>query len=117
MDSPTARSVYLICSVLHLALLGTLAGISAAQTVVGLSTLPPTTAAVLRLVLIPEVVGTGLLWVGMLYFWFNFDRSSWLKRALWATFVLLLFAVGAPSITSLSIESGPAALLIQHRLA
>ena len=83
MVSPAGRCVYLVCSVLALALSGTLAGTRAAQAVVGSYTLPPATAAVLRLVLIPEVFGTALLWVAMLYFWFGFDQSSWLKRALW----------------------------------
>jgi len=96
IDSPAARSVYLICSALDLALLGTLAGVRAAQIAVASGTLPSDTAAVLRLVLVPEVIGTGLLWVGMLYFWFNVDRSSWLKRALWATFVLFFFSLALP---------------------
>ncbi len=41
----------------------------------------------MRLALIPEVIGSGLLWVAMLYFWFGFDQSSWLKRALWFPFL------------------------------
>jgi len=91
MDSRAARCVYLACSVLALALSGTLVGIRAAQAVVGSHTLPPATAALLRLVLIPEVIGSALLWVAMLYFWFNFDQSSWLKRALW--FPLIFFFI------------------------
>src|SRR4030081_2344279 len=67
MFSRVARCVYLVCSVLALALSGTLAGTRAAQAVIGSHTLPPATAAVLRLVLIPEVFGTALLWVAMLY--------------------------------------------------
>lgn len=87
MISRVARLVYLICSVLALALSGTLAGTHAAQSVIESQTLPPATAVVLRLVLIPEVIGSALLWVAMLYFWFGFDQSSWLKRALWFPFV------------------------------
>jgi len=73
---------------------GTLAGTRAAQAVIGSSTLPPVTAAILRIVLIPEIVGSALLWVAMIYFWFSFDRSSWLKRALW--FPFLFFFIPLP---------------------
>jgi len=62
-------------------------GTRTAQSVIGSRTLPSATASLLRWVLIPEVVGSALLWVAMLYFWFNFDRSSWLKRALWFPFL------------------------------
>ena len=92
--SLTARRVYLVCSLLSLALSGTLAGTRAALVVVSSQTLPPATAAFLRLVLIPEVIGGALLWVAMLYFWFNFDQSSWLKRALWFPFVFCFIPVG-----------------------
>ena len=82
------QGVYIsFCSVLALALSGTLAGTRAAQAAMGSYTLPPATAAVLRFVLIPEVFGTALLWVAMLYFWFGFDQSSLLKRALWFPFI------------------------------
>jgi hypothetical protein len=87
MDSRAARSVYLICSVLALALSGTLMGTRAAQAAIGSHALPPATAAILRVLLVPEVIGSALLWVAMLYFWFNFDRSSLLKRALWFPFI------------------------------
>src|SRR5271169_122377 len=90
MVSRVARRVYLICSVLALALSGTLAGTRAAQSAIGSHTLPPSTAAILRLVLIPEVIGSALLWVAMLYFWFGFDQSSWLKHALWFPFLFFL---------------------------
>jgi len=87
MVSRPARRVYLVCALLALALSGTLMGTRAAQSVIGSRTLPPATAIVLRLALIPEVIGSALLWVAMLYFWFNFDQSSWLKRALWFPFL------------------------------
>jgi len=92
--SRTARRVYLICSVLTLALIGTLAGTRAAQVVAKSQTLPSATAAILRLVLIPEVIGASLLWVAMLYFWFNFDQSSWVHRALWFPFIFCFLPIG-----------------------
>ena len=87
MVSRAARCLYLVCSVLALALTGTLAGTRAAQDATGSHRLPPATAVVLRMVLIPEVIGSALLWVAMLYFWLSFDRSSWLTRALWFPFL------------------------------
>ena len=93
MVSRAARRVYLVCAVLALALSGTLVGTRAAQSVIGSRTLPPTTALVLRLALIPEVIGSALLWVAMLYFWFGFDQSSWLKRALWFPFLFFFVPV------------------------
>jgi hypothetical protein len=92
--SHAARRVYLVCSVLALALGGTLAGTRAAQAFVGSTNLPPITAALLWLVLIPEVIGLALLWAGMLYFWFNFDQSSWLTRALWFPFIFFFLPYG-----------------------
>lgn len=90
LDSRGARWLYLVCSLLALALSGTLAGTRAAQSVVGSNTLPQTTAAVLRVILLPEVVGLALGWIGMIYFWFNFDQSSWWTRALWFPFLFVL---------------------------
>jgi hypothetical protein len=90
MNSRAARRLYFACSLLALALTGTLMGVRGAQGAIGTHTLPPATAALLRLVLIPEVIGTALLWVAMLYFWFSFDPSSWLKRALWFPFIFFL---------------------------
>jgi hypothetical protein len=87
MDSRAARLVYLVCSLLALALSGTQAGTGAAQAVNGSQSLPPAIATVLRLALIPEAIGSGLLRVAMLYFWFSFDQSSWLKRTLWFPFL------------------------------
>jgi hypothetical protein len=94
MYSHAARCVYLVCSVLALALGGTLMGTRAAQVLVGANTLPPTTAALLSLVLVPEVIGLALLWAAMLYFWFSFDQSSWLIRALWFPFIFFFLPYG-----------------------
>lgn len=53
------------------------------MTAVRSATLSPYAALVLRILLYPEIVGTALLWVAMLYFWFGFDHSHFLKKALW----------------------------------
>lgn len=44
---------------------------------------------IVKLILFPEILGAGLLWIAMWYFWFGFDRSHYLLRAL--SFVLLFF--------------------------
>jgi hypothetical protein len=87
MLSRTARRVYLVCAILALALTGTWIGTIAAQVFSGTKMLPHATAVALSVVLFPEVVGTALLWVAMLYFWFGFDRSHWLARAIWFPFI------------------------------
>lgn len=42
-----------------------------------------------KVILFPEILGAGLLWIAMWYFWFGFDRSYYLLKAL--SFVLLFF--------------------------
>jgi len=81
--SRAAERVYLYCAILSLALSGTWIGTRAAQIYAGNPALSDATATVLYLVLILEVLGAALLWVGMLYFWFGLDQSSWLIRAFW----------------------------------
>jgi hypothetical protein len=49
-----------------------------------------------KAVLWPCIVGTAILWVAMWYFWFTFDRSGWVKRALWFAVMCLGFALGPP---------------------
>jgi hypothetical protein len=39
--------------------------------------------------MIPEVLGTAVLWVGMVYFWFGFDQSHWLSRSFWFVCLML----------------------------
>ena len=62
-------------------------GTQSAQIAHGMDRLPQAVSAILRLILIPEVIGAGLLWAGMIYFWFGFDHSSWLTRAFWIFFL------------------------------
>ena len=57
----------------------------------GKPSLSPETATALLSILFAEVVGAALLQVAMLYFWFGFDNSSWLRRAFW--FLLLCFVL------------------------
>jgi hypothetical protein len=61
---------------------GTWIGVLAAQVYAGYPVLPTTTAVGLHLIQFAEAIGASILWVGMLYFWFGYDQSSWPIRAL-----------------------------------
>ena len=89
MLSRTAQHLYLGCAVLTLALLATLIGTRWALTASGTGVLTSEARSVVRFLLFPEIAGTALLWVAMWYFWFGFDKSNYLKKALF--FVLLFF--------------------------
>jgi hypothetical protein len=89
MLSRRARQVYTVCAVLNLIFVGTVIGTRTAQEFAHVATLPPLTDALLTVVWIPGIAATALLWVAMFYFWFGFDQSHWMTRALW--FVALFF--------------------------
>lgn len=83
--SRMAQRIYFVCALLSFALIATWMALlwSASST-----TVPRAFAAVvLTVVLLPGIAGAALLWVAMWYFWFGFDPSGFLKRAVW--FVLL----------------------------
>src|SRR5205807_2453734 len=83
--SRTAHRVYIGCSVLSVALAATIMAVRAGLAAARFSALTPDAAAIVRLLLFPEIVGAALLWVGMRY------RSHFLKKALWFV-ALALFA-------------------------
>src|SRR5580698_9503370 len=87
--SLTARRIYFVSALLTLALIVTLFGLRVAMAAAGTRSFIPTAASVARTLLYPEVTGTAVLWVAMSYFWFGYDRSHYLKRAIW--FLLLFF--------------------------
>ncbi len=87
--STTARRVYFVSALLALALIATLLGAYMAMAAAGTRALTPSASPVVRMLLFPEIAGEAALWVGMWYFWFGFDRSHYLKKAVW--FVLLFF--------------------------
>lgn len=87
--SQSAQWVYLACAVLTFALVATLTGTHLAIAVAGANALTADARTLVRLILFPEILGAALLWVSMWYFWFGFDRSHYLKKAL--SFVLLFF--------------------------
>jgi hypothetical protein len=87
--SKSARRVYAGCSVLTLALLATLVGIQLSISAAGASPVTREARSLMRILLLPEIIGYALLWIAMWYFWFGFDDSHYFKKAV--TFVLLLF--------------------------
>jgi hypothetical protein len=89
MISRAAQRVYLVTAILNLALLATWIGVLAATLGSGYFVLPQSTALLINLMFLPEILGTAVLLVGMAYFFCGFDRSSEGKRALW--FLLLYF--------------------------
>jgi hypothetical protein len=87
--STTARRIYFVSALLAIALIATLLGVHMAMAVAGTRALTPSASTLVRMFLFPEIAGEAVLWVGMWYFWFGFDRSYYLKKAVW--FVLLFF--------------------------
>lgn len=83
--SRTAQRVYLICTILDLALLATRMGIIAATFSAGVFSLPPVTVFILRVLLFPEVIGTAILFVGMSYCWLGLG-GSYKRKLLWLLF-------------------------------
>ena len=67
--SRTAQRVYLLGAILDLAFLGTQLGITMAMSFAEVYSLPPMTRIIVRCALVPEVVGTAVLAVGMTYCW------------------------------------------------
>lgn len=89
--SRTAQLVYLVSALLALALTATLIGVRTAIVAAGAGALNAAAASLVRTLLLPEIAGAAVLWAGMWYFWFTFDRSHYLRKAVW--FALLFFAV------------------------
>ena len=87
--SPTAQHIYLGCAVLTLALVATLVGVHLAISAAHAAALNTDARSAVRFLLFPEILAAAVLWVAMWYFWFGFDRSHYVKRAL--SFVLLFF--------------------------
>jgi hypothetical protein len=79
-----------MCALLALALTATLIGVRVALSAAGATMLTPSAAKLVTMLLFPEIAGAAMLWVAMWYFWFGFDRSSYLKKALWFPFLLFL---------------------------
>jgi hypothetical protein len=89
--SRTAQLIYFVSALLALALIATLIGVRAAIVAAGTGSLNAIAASLVHTLLFPEILGTAILWAGMWYFWFSFDPSHYLRKAIW--FALLFFLV------------------------
>jgi hypothetical protein len=54
----------------------------------------PVAVRLVRILLWPGILGTATLAVAMWYFWYSFDRSSWMARSLWFVVLILGLALG-----------------------
>ncbi len=92
--SPAARRIYLLCALLALGLIATEIGVHMAMSAARTGKLTPAAALFVRMLLYPEMMGAALLWIAMWYFWFGFDPSHYLRRALWFVFLFFLAPFG-----------------------
>lgn len=91
--SRTSQRVYLLCAILDLAFLATQVGITTAMKFSGVYSLPPTTRIVVGFLLVPEVIGTAMLAVGMTYCWLAMGGSCG-RKLVWILFInLFLFTM------------------------
>jgi hypothetical protein len=94
--SRAARRVYFVCALAAFSLFGVFIASLAALGAAGVPSLEafPTAALAVRFLLWPGIVGTALLSIAMWYFWFGFDNSGWLRKAIWFVPLYLFLAVG-----------------------
>jgi hypothetical protein len=94
-----ARRVYLVCSLISFYLLAAVMAILAAIVASGLpphSDPPPNAALLIQVLVFPGVIGAAVLWVAMWYFWFTFDNSGWLLKAVWCCLFLFFAFFASP---------------------
>ena len=94
--SRTVRIVYFVCSVLACMLFGSLFAVLFAMGVSGVNSLSafPLALSVARAILLPGIFGSATVSIAMWYFWFNFDKSSWVRKAFWALPLYFLLPIG-----------------------
>ncbi len=92
--SRTAQRIYFVSALLALALTATLIGVRTAIVAAGTGALNVPTASLVRTLLLPEILGAAVLWAGMWYFSFSFDRSHYLHKAIWFTLLFFLVPLG-----------------------
>lgn len=91
-----AQRVYFGCAIANLYLLAVLAGTQTAMVESGVASLAasPSAALLVKGLLWPGIIGTALLSIAMWYFWFTFDQSHWMKKALWFVVLFMGNCVG-----------------------
>ena len=85
-----------MCAVLACMFFGALFAILLAMGFSGVNSLSafPVVLGIARTALLPGVFGSATLSIAMWYFWFNFDNSSWLRKAFWALPLYFLLPIG-----------------------
>jgi hypothetical protein len=86
------RDASILCALVALSLVGGVVGSGAAlgASIEGF----PTTGLIVRLLRWPGILGTAVLSIAMWYFWYGFDNSGWLKKAIWFLPLYFLLAIG-----------------------
>ena len=94
--SRTARKIYLVCALLAVARFGSLFAISLAMAFSQVRSLVqfPLAFNPAKALILPGILGTATLTLAMWYFWFTFDRSSWLRKAFWFLPLYFLLPIG-----------------------
>jgi len=81
-------------ALMALALVATMIAVHGAMSAAGTGALNSSAASLVRTLLFPEIVGSAVLWAGMWYFWFSFDHSHYLHKAMWFAFLFFLVPAG-----------------------
>jgi len=81
--SKVAQRVYFCSALLAIAEFGLIIAVNTALVAAGVAELRGGARTLVHILILPAIVGTAILFVAMLYFWFGFDKSNWLKRACW----------------------------------
>jgi hypothetical protein len=91
-----ARRIYFACALSAFSLFGVIIAAPMALHVSRSATLAvsPAAAWIVRLIVFPSILGTAILAVAMWYFWFGFDRSSWIKKTAWFLPLYLFLPIG-----------------------
>ena len=94
--SRVASRLYFVCALAALSLFGVFIASVAASGAAGAPSLDafPAAALVVRVLLWPGILGTALLSIAMWYFWFGFDNSGWISKAIWFVPLYVFLAIG-----------------------
>jgi hypothetical protein len=94
--SRVASRLYFVCALAALSLFGVFIASVAALGAAGAPSLDafPAAALVVRILLWPGILGTALLSIAMWYFWFGFDNSGWISKAIWFVPLYVFLAIG-----------------------
>jgi len=94
--SRVASRLYFVCALAALSLFGVFIASVVALGAAGAPSLDafPAAALVVRVLLWPGILGTALLSIAMWYFWFGFDNSGWISKAIWFVPLYVFLAIG-----------------------